>query len=105
MGDTKLWTALHTFTIEGVEEPGNGNPSNVLAKILSAHTILAGDGVVYFLTVTVPHGWVNLNVEVTGSDNYKAANLRVVSQGTVAFMPLVWMVKSIEANDLNVCTA
>ena len=27
IGDKKLWTALHTFTIDGIEEVGNDDPT------------------------------------------------------------------------------
>ena len=96
IGDKKLWTALHTFTIEGVEEVTDGEPTiaNGSAVLLGDHTIYQGDGVVYFVTAKVATGWVNLDVEVTDGTDYKAANVRVVSQGTVAYVPAAWMVKS-----------
>ena len=97
IGDSKLWSALHTFTIEGEETPQDGDPSNVTATLLSDHTIYQGDGVVYFLTVKVPKGWVNLDVEFEGDgDKFFASNVRVVSQGTVAYIPSTWMVTSKE---------
>ena len=102
IGDSKLWSALHTFTIEGEETPTDGDPSSVSATLLSDHTILQGDGVVYFLTIKVPKGWVNLDVEFDGGDKYFAKNVRVVSQGTVAYIPSTWMVKSIEDTTVKV---
>ena len=33
----------------------------------------------YTVDVTVPNGWVNLDVEFEGGENFRAANLRVVS--------------------------
>lgn len=105
IGDSKLWSALHTFTIEGEETPQDGDPSNVTATLLSDHTILQGDGVVYFLTVKVPKGWVNLDVQFEGDgDKFFASNVRVVSQGTVAYIPSTWMVTSKEeGGKVKVC--
>ena len=104
IGDKKLWTALHTFTIEGVEEVSDGEPTiaNGSAVLLGDHTIYQGDGVVYFVTAKVATGWVNLDVEVTDGTDYKAANVRVVSQGTVAYVPAAWMVKSKEGTKTKV---
>ena len=41
--------------------------------------VKAGDAALYTVDVTVPNGWVNLDVEFEGGENFPAANLRVVS--------------------------
>ena len=106
IGDSKLWSALHTFTIEGEETPQDGDPSNVTATLLSDHTIYQGDGIVYFLTVKFPKGWVNLDVQFEGDgEKFFASNVRVVSQGTVAYIPSTWMVTSKEeGGKVKVCS-
>ena len=59
----------------------------------------------YIVDVTVPNGWVNLDVEFEGDgDKFFASNVRVVSQGTVAYIPSTWMVTSKEeGGKVKVC--
>ena len=54
------------------------------------------------MTAKVKQGWVNLDVEVTGAEGFTAANVRVVSQGTVAYIPSSWMVRSVDGDTLKV---
>ena len=70
--------------------------------LLPDHAIFQGDGVIYFVTAKVKQGWVNLDVEVTGAEGFTAANVRVVSQGTVAYIPSSWMVRSVDGDTVKV---
>ena len=88
-----------------VSDPLWGFPNNIFFSsviLLPDHAIFQGDGVIYFVTAKVKQGWVNLDVEVTGAEGFTAANVRVVSQGTVAYIPSSWMVRSVDGDTLKV---
>ena len=64
--------------------------------------MVQGDAALYQLDVLVPNGWVNLDVEFEGGDGYKAKNLRVVSTGTVAYVPDVSLVQKVDGDKILV---
>jgi hypothetical protein len=63
---------------------------------------LAGDGVLYKVSITVPTGWANIDVSFEGGTDYTAANVRIVSTGGVGYVPPAWLVRSEDGSVVNV---
>lgn len=57
--------------------------------------VIAGDGVVYAVSITIPSkSWVDLDVVFEGGTDFPAANVRVATTGTVAYVTPVWLCES-----------
>ena len=68
IGDSKMWAGYQEFTIKeaAASAPTTNDVSITDVRLLNKEPMRKGDGATYRITVTVPVGWSNFDVEIEG---------------------------------------